>query len=90
MDIRLSIEDTRKGFEESFASGEFYNRQTQDSDHMEKILKYVKIRGRMDISSSILKQDYPEYYSKYDYSIMELDHLYNYLCQKFIEGQGVY
>ena len=42
MDMRSSIEDTRKGFEESFASGEFYNRQTQDSDHMEKILRYGK------------------------------------------------
>ena len=42
----IKIEDTRKGFEESFASGEFYNRQTQDSDHMEKILRFVKIRGR--------------------------------------------
>ena len=40
MDMRSSIEDTRKGFEESFASGEFYNRQTQDSDHMEKILSF--------------------------------------------------
>ena len=49
MDMRSSIEDTRKGFEESFASGEFYNRQTQDSDHMEKILRFVKIRGRMRI-----------------------------------------
>lgn len=47
--MRTSIEDTRKGFEESFASGEFYNRQTQDSDHMEKILRFVKIRGRMRI-----------------------------------------
>ena len=49
MDMRSSIEDTRKGFEESFASGEYYNRQTQDSDHMEKILRFVKIRGRMRI-----------------------------------------
>lgn len=49
MDMRSSIEDTRKGFEESFASGEFYNRQTQDSDHMEKILRFVKIRGKMRI-----------------------------------------
>ena len=30
MDIKRSINDTRKGFEESFAAGEFYNRQTQD------------------------------------------------------------
>ena len=49
MDMRSSIEDTRKGFEESFASGEFYNRQTQDSDHMEKILRFVKIRGKMRV-----------------------------------------
>ena len=52
MDMRSSIEDTRKGFEESFASGEFYNRQTQDSDHMEKILRFVKISGRMRILES--------------------------------------
>jgi hypothetical protein len=52
MDMRSSIEDTRKGFEESFASGEFYNRQTQDSDYMEKILRFVKIRGRMRILES--------------------------------------
>ena len=31
MDIKESINDTRKGFEESFAAGDFYNRQTQDS-----------------------------------------------------------
>ena len=32
MDIKASIEDTRKGFKESFASGDFYNRQTQDAE----------------------------------------------------------
>ena len=31
MDIKASIEDTRKGFEDSFATGTFYNRQTQDT-----------------------------------------------------------
>ena len=49
MDIKRSINDTRKGFEESFAAGEFYNRQTQDSDHLEKILGFVKISERMKI-----------------------------------------
>ena len=49
IDFMEQIEDTRKGFEESFASGEFYNRQTQDSDHMEKILRFVKIRGKMRV-----------------------------------------
>lgn len=49
MDIKRSINDTRKGFEESFSAGEFYNRQTQDSDHLEKILGFVKISERMKI-----------------------------------------
>ena len=31
MNIKESISDTRKGFEESFATGDFYNKQTQDS-----------------------------------------------------------
>ena len=38
MDIRSSIADTRKEFEKSFAAGDFYNRQTQDSEHLERIL----------------------------------------------------
>lgn len=49
MDIKGSINDTRKGFEESFAAGKFYNRQTQDPDHLEKILGFVKISERMKI-----------------------------------------
>ena len=47
MGIKESIDDTRKGFEESFATGDFYNRQTQDSDHLEKILGFVKISKGM-------------------------------------------
>ena len=43
MDIKESIDDTRKGFEESFATGDFYNRQTQDLEHLEKILGFVGI-----------------------------------------------
>ena len=39
MDINESINDTRKGFEESFAEAGFYNRQTQDSEHLNKILE---------------------------------------------------
>ena len=49
MGIKESIDDTRKGFEESFAKGDFYNRQTQDSDHLEKILGFVKISKGMKI-----------------------------------------
>ena len=49
MDIEASIADTRKGFEESFASGDFYNRQTQDAEHLNKILRFIKITGGMKI-----------------------------------------
>ena len=49
MDIKASIDDTRKGFEESFASGEFYNRQTQDAEHLERILAFINVRDGMRI-----------------------------------------
>ena len=49
MDIKSSIEDTRRGFEESFASGEFYNRQTQDSQHLQKILSFISVKDGMKI-----------------------------------------
>lgn len=40
-----NIEDTRKGFEESFASGDFYNRQTQDAEHLETIVLLSRAWG---------------------------------------------
>ena len=46
MNIRASIEDTRKGFEESFASEDFYNRQTQDAEHLERILAFINVRDK--------------------------------------------
>ena len=49
MNINESINDTRKGFEESFAEAGFYNRQTQDSEHLNKILEFVKISEGMRI-----------------------------------------
>ena len=49
MNIKDSINDTRKGFEESFATGFFYNRQTQDSEHLNRILEFVKIKNGMKI-----------------------------------------
>ena len=49
MDIKASIDDTRKGFEESFASGDFYNRQTKDKEHLERILAFIKVRDGMRI-----------------------------------------
>lgn len=49
MDIRSSIADTRKEFEKSFAAGDFYNRQTQDSEHLERILSFIKVNKDMRI-----------------------------------------
>ena len=49
MDIKTSIEDTRKGFEKSFASGDFYNRQTQDAEHLKRILRFIRIREGVKI-----------------------------------------
>ena len=37
-EISKSIENTRKGFEESFEEGTLYNRQTQDKAHLEREL----------------------------------------------------
>ena len=47
--VATSIESTRHGFEESFAAGTFYNRQTQDSEHLNKILEFAKISEGMRI-----------------------------------------
>ena len=44
-----SIESTRHGFEESFATGTFYNRQTQDSEHLERILGFIDVKKGMRI-----------------------------------------
>ena len=49
MDIKASIEDTRKGFEDSFATGTFYNRQTQDTEHLENILRFIGVKEGMKI-----------------------------------------
>lgn len=50
MDMQSSIDATRKGFEESFASGDFYNRQTQDTAHLIKILSFIDIEDGMKLS----------------------------------------
>ncbi|MBQ2552416.1 MAG: methyltransferase domain-containing protein [Treponema sp.] len=49
MDINKSIDATRAGFEDAFASGDFYNKQTQDTEHLEKILRFIKIKEKMKI-----------------------------------------
>ena len=49
MNIEKSIDATRKGFEDSFSSGVFYNKQTQDSGHLEQILRFLPIKSDMTI-----------------------------------------
>lgn len=44
-----SIEKTKKSFEESFETGTFYNKQTQDKKHLELILNYLNINPGMKI-----------------------------------------
>lgn len=49
MNIKESINATRKGFEDSFSSGEFYNKQTQDARHLAQILAFLPIKQDMTI-----------------------------------------
>ena len=44
-----SIDSTRRGFEESFSVGTFYNRQTQDAEHLDEILSFVHFKKGMKI-----------------------------------------
>ena len=49
MNIKESIIATKQGFEESFATGEFYNKQTQDEQHLNAILDFLPIQSGMKI-----------------------------------------
>ena len=40
MDIKESIEKTRRGFEETFAAVDSYNWQSRDEEHLGKILGF--------------------------------------------------
>ena len=44
-----SIEAAKRGFEESFSDGVFYNKQTQDEKHLNAILEFLPIRSGMRI-----------------------------------------
>lgn len=44
-----NIEKAKKGFEESFESETFYNKQTQDNNHLELILNHLNINSEMKI-----------------------------------------
>ena len=43
------IRAAKQGFEQSFASGNFYNRQTQDEQHLQRILALLPLRCGMRI-----------------------------------------
>ena len=51
MDIQESINATKEGFEESFSSGEFYNKQTQDIEHsIGEVGRVLKDKGYFFVS----------------------------------------
>ncbi len=43
MDIKKSVEATKRNFEESFKEKEFYNKQTQDAEHIKRILNCIEL-----------------------------------------------
>ena len=49
MDIESSIMATKQGFEHSFSSGDFYNKQTQDEHHLKNILDFLPLKADMKI-----------------------------------------
>lgn len=48
-EISKSIDSTKKGFEKSFETESFYNKQTQDEKHLEQILSFLKINNGIKI-----------------------------------------
>lgn len=49
MDIQNSIMATRQGFENSFSSGDFYNKQTQNEQHLKRILEFLPFKTDIKI-----------------------------------------
>ncbi len=49
MNIEESIIATKRGFEDSFSSGKFYNKQTQDELHQKNILDFLPFENGMKI-----------------------------------------
>ena len=49
MNIKDCIIATKQEFENSFSSGEFYNKQTQDQQHLKSILSFLPIKEGMNI-----------------------------------------
>ena len=49
MNYEESIEKTRQGFEDSFKTGTFYNKQTKDEKHLESILNFLEVDSGMKV-----------------------------------------
>lgn len=49
MNYKDSIEKTKQGFESSFESEEFYDKQTKDEKHLEMIMNYLNVKAGMKI-----------------------------------------
>lgn len=49
MDIENSIMATKQGFEHSFSSGVFYDKQTQDEHHLKNILDFLPLKADIKI-----------------------------------------
>ena len=49
MNIENSIIATKQGFEESFSSENYYNKQTQDDQHLKNILDFLPFKANMKI-----------------------------------------
>ena len=49
MNIENSIMATKQGFEDSFNSGDYYNKQTQDGHHLKNILDFLPFKADMKI-----------------------------------------
>ena len=49
INIENSIMATKQGFEHSFSSGDFYNKQTQDEHHLKNILDFLPLETDMKI-----------------------------------------
>jgi hypothetical protein len=45
----MSIEETIIGFEKSFKEKNYYNKQTQDNNHLNKIIECLNIKPDMKI-----------------------------------------
>ena len=46
---RETVLAAKQGFEQSFASGAFYNKQTQDEQHLQRILEFLSLQNGMRV-----------------------------------------